>query len=97
MFTPTARCCRPTTTRPLNNTIILSATTAAHGVSSPRLLLLIVIFQPAWVDPLENKVLPVPSEIDYKIARMKLNAMKIGIDTLTEGQEEYLSSRQEGT
>jgi adenosylhomocysteinase len=46
---------------------------------------------------LENKVLPVPSEIEYKIARMKLNAMKIGIDTLTEGQEEYLSSWQEGT
>jgi adenosylhomocysteinase len=39
----------------------------------------------------------VPSEIDYKIARMKLNAMKIAIDTLTEEQEEYLSSWQEGT
>ena len=46
---------------------------------------------------LENKVHPVPEEIDQEIARMKLSAMKIHIDTLTEGQEEYLSSWQEGT
>jgi adenosylhomocysteinase len=46
---------------------------------------------------LENKVHPVPEEIDQEIARMKLSAMKIDIDTLTEEQEEYLSSWQEGT
>ena len=46
---------------------------------------------------LENKVYPVPGEIDQEIARMKLSAMKIHIDTLTEEQEEYLSSWQEGT
>jgi len=46
---------------------------------------------------LENKVHPVPTEIDQEIARMKLNAMKIDIDTLTDEQEEYLSSWQEGT
>ena len=46
---------------------------------------------------LENKVHPVPIEIDQEIARMKLNAMKIYIDALTEEQEKYLSSWQEGT
>ncbi len=46
---------------------------------------------------LENKVHPVPGEIDQEIARMKLSAMKIHIDTLTEEQEKYLSSWQEGT
>lgn len=46
---------------------------------------------------LENKVHPVPEEIDKKIAKMKLSAMEIDIDTLTEEQEKYLSSWQEGT
>lgn len=46
---------------------------------------------------LENRVHPVPGEIDQEIARMKLSAMKIDIDTLTEDQEAYLSSWQEGT
>jgi adenosylhomocysteinase len=46
---------------------------------------------------LENKVHPVPEEIDQEIARTKLSAMKIDIDTLTEEQEKYLSSWQEGT
>ena len=46
---------------------------------------------------LENKVHPVPVEIDQKIARMKLDSMKIHIDTLTAEQEKYLSSWQEGT
>jgi adenosylhomocysteinase len=46
---------------------------------------------------LENKVHPVPADIDHEIARMKLDAMQINIDTLTEEQEEYLSSWQEGT
>lgn len=48
-------------------------------------------------ETIENKVLPVPDEIDKKIARMKLNAMKISIDTLTEEQVSYLTSWQEGT
>jgi adenosylhomocysteinase len=46
---------------------------------------------------LENTVHPVPEEIDTEIARMKLLAMKISIDTLTEEQERYLSSWKEGT
>jgi len=46
---------------------------------------------------LENKVHQVPPEIDREIACMKLAAMGISIDTLTEEQERYLSSWQEGT
>jgi len=39
----------------------------------------------------------VPTEIDQKIAAMKLDAMNMRIDTLTEEQKAYLSSWQEGT
>ena len=46
---------------------------------------------------LANDVLPVPLEIDQEIARTKLEAMQMHIDTLTEEQEKYLSSWQEGT
>jgi adenosylhomocysteinase len=43
-------------------------------------------------DALENKVYPVPEEIDREIAALKLRAMNISIDTLTPAQEKYLSS-----
>jgi adenosylhomocysteinase len=46
---------------------------------------------------LEKKVYSVPKEIDRQIARLKLTAMGIEIDTLTEGQKRYLASWQEGT
>lgn len=46
---------------------------------------------------LENKVYPVPKEIDQEIARLKLKSMGILIDQLTKEQEKYLSSWQEGT
>jgi adenosylhomocysteinase len=46
---------------------------------------------------LEHIVHPVPGEIDQEIARMKLRAMKMHIDTLTDEQEKYLSSWQLGT
>jgi len=39
----------------------------------------------------------VPTEIDQEVARLKLAAMNITIDTLTEEQERYLASWQEGT
>jgi len=39
----------------------------------------------------------VPREIDQEVARLKLAAMNITIDTLTEEQERYLASWQEGT
>jgi adenosylhomocysteinase len=46
---------------------------------------------------LENKVYDVPEDIDAEVARLKLNAMGIEIDTLTEEQRHYLSSWEEGT
>jgi len=46
---------------------------------------------------LENKVYPIPEEIDREIARLKLTAMGLEIDTLTPEQQEYLSSWEEGT
>ncbi len=39
----------------------------------------------------------VPKEIDQEVARLKLAAMGIGIDELTEEQRHYLSSWEEGT
>ncbi len=48
-------------------------------------------------DKLENKVYGVPDEIDAEIARLKLEAMGINLDVLTEEQTKYLNSWQEGT
>jgi len=46
---------------------------------------------------LENTVHNVPPEIDREIALLKLKAMQIHIDQLSDEQENYLSSWQEGT
>jgi adenosylhomocysteinase len=46
---------------------------------------------------LERRVYPVPPEIDAEIARLKLATMGVAIDTLTEEQERYLASWDEGT
>jgi adenosylhomocysteinase len=46
---------------------------------------------------LEPGVYEVPVEIDQAIAELKLASMGVKIDTLTEEQERYLSSWQEGT
>jgi adenosylhomocysteinase len=46
---------------------------------------------------LERRVYPVPQEIDREIARLKLATMGLEIDQLTEEQERYLASWQEGT
>jgi adenosylhomocysteinase len=46
---------------------------------------------------LERKVYPVPRDIDREIARLKLATMGIEIDQLTEEQERYLASWDEGT
>jgi len=48
-------------------------------------------------ETLENKVYPVPIDIDREIARLKLAAMGVRIDTLTPEQQEYLSSWHIGT
>ncbi len=46
---------------------------------------------------LQKKVYSVPQEIDREIARLKLDAMDVQIDTLTVEQVKYLNSWQEGT
>jgi adenosylhomocysteinase len=46
---------------------------------------------------LDKKVYSVPEEIDKDIARLKLEAMDIQIDTLTDEQIAYLNSWTEGT
>jgi adenosylhomocysteinase len=46
---------------------------------------------------LERKVYDVPDEIDAEVARLKLKAMRIEIDTLTAEQQHYLTSWEEGT
>jgi len=43
------------------------------------------------------KVYPVPKQIDETIARLKLDAMKIKIDELTEEQKKYLATWEMGT
>ncbi len=48
-------------------------------------------------EKLENLVYPVPEDIDREIARIKLDAMGVAIDTLTEEQITYLNSWEEGT
>ncbi len=46
---------------------------------------------------LEKRVYSVPEDIDKEIARLKLEAMKVNIDTLTAQQVSYLGSWEEGT
>lgn len=46
---------------------------------------------------LKPQVYRIPEEIDREIARLKLNAMGVRIDTLTPEQSRYLASWQEGT
>ncbi len=51
----------------------------------------------AKIEKLPPKVHRVPQEIDETVARLKLNAMKIMIDTLTQEQEKYLTTWERGT
>ncbi|NDJ74650.1 MAG: adenosylhomocysteinase [Chloroflexi bacterium] len=46
---------------------------------------------------LENQVYTIPEDVDQEIARLKLEAMGIEIDTLTAEQVQYLNQWQEGT
>jgi adenosylhomocysteinase len=48
-------------------------------------------------EKLEKKVYSVPENIDKEIARLKLEAMNVKIDTLTAEQMAYLNSWEEGT
>jgi adenosylhomocysteinase len=46
---------------------------------------------------MQSQVYDVPVEIDREVARLKLKAMGVQIDTLTEEQVRYLNSWEEGT
>ena len=46
---------------------------------------------------LEKKVYSVPTDIDNEIARLKLEAMGVKIDTLTPERVKYLGSWEGGT
>ncbi|MBN2555008.1 MAG: adenosylhomocysteinase [Anaerolineales bacterium] len=46
---------------------------------------------------LENQVYTIPEHIDREIARIKLLAMGVNIDKLTDEQEDYLNSWEHGT
>ena len=46
---------------------------------------------------MEPRVYTLPAELDKEIARLKLHAMNIRIDTLTPEQEHYLNSWESGT
>ena len=46
---------------------------------------------------LEKRVYSVPTEIDNEIARLKLEAMGVKIDILSDEQLHYLNSWEEGT
>lgn len=46
---------------------------------------------------LEKKVYSVPEDIDREIARLKLDAMGVKLDVLTDQQVKYLNSWEEGT
>ena len=48
-------------------------------------------------EKLENMVYPVPPEIDTEVARIKLKAMDVNIDSLSDEQIRYAGSWQEGT
>jgi adenosylhomocysteinase len=48
-------------------------------------------------DRLEPQVYDVPRDIDAEVARLKLSALGIRIDELTEEQRRYISSWEEGT
>lgn len=48
-------------------------------------------------DKLENKVYPVPEELDMMVASLKLEALGVKIDKLTDEQRRYLESWEMGT
>ena len=48
-------------------------------------------------DKLKPQVCALPEKLDQEIARLKLRALNIKIDSLTTEQKKYLSSWEEGT
>jgi len=51
----------------------------------------------AKTERMEPRVYSVPKEIDELVAKLKLKAMNVEIDELTEKQKKYISSWEEGT
>jgi adenosylhomocysteinase len=51
----------------------------------------------AHAGELQPQVYTIPTDIDHEIARLKLKAMGITIDTLTPEQEQYLNAWESGT
>ena len=49
------------------------------------------------VENLAAQVYTIPADVDQEIARLKLGAMGVSIDELTEQQEAYLNQWREGT
>ena len=58
---------------------------------------MVVEYMGERANSLENKVYPVPEDIDAEVGRLKLQAMGIAIDSLTEEQRKYLESWDIGT
>jgi adenosylhomocysteinase len=58
---------------------------------------LVVEYLASRGNTLEKRVYRVPLEIDRAVAKMKLEAMGVRIDELTEEQERYLASWEKGT
>jgi adenosylhomocysteinase len=54
-------------------------------------------FMLIYAKDLEPRVYTLPAELDKEIARLKLHAMGIRIDTLTPEQDKYLNSWESGT
>ena len=48
-------------------------------------------------DELGSEVYILPDDLDEEVARLKLEAMGASLDTLTEEQERYLASWDQGT
>ena len=58
---------------------------------------LVAEFMARHANELEKRVYSVPEDIDKEIARLKLEAIGVKIDVLTEEQEKYLASWEMGT
>ena len=48
-------------------------------------------------DSLGKRVVPVPEEIDERVARLKLDTLGVSVDALTADQRRYLDTWSEGT
>jgi adenosylhomocysteinase len=54
-------------------------------------------YMPVHAREMQPRVYTLPAEMDKEIARLKLHAMGVRIDTLTSEQDKYLNSWESGT